>query len=305
MIPSLSPLSNLFLDSLNRVEQEIQTVTAQVTSGYRIAQPSDAPDQISPLLKLQASLQHNKAVSQTLSTVQAQVSGADQTVTTALQLLDQALSIGAQGASSTATAATRLSLVSQVQGLQQQMVSLADTEVAGHYVFSGDQDTSPSYCYDSATNTVQRLITPTATRQVELANKTTSAVDQTAQDLFDHRNADDSTAPDNVFAALSALAGALQNNDQAGIAAAESSLQTASSYLNSKQTFYGAVENRLASAISQIATENTSLQQQISSIRDTDEVQAALTLTSAETEQQAALAAEAHRPHSSLFDFLG
>lgn len=305
MIPSLSPSSNRFLDNLNRVEQEIQTVTAQVSSGYRISQPSDAPDQISPLLRLQASLQHNQSVSKNLSTVQAQVSSADQAVTSAIQLLDQALSIGAQGASSTATAGTRQSLVPQVQAIQQQMVSLADTEVAGHYVFSGDQDGSPPYSYDSATNTVQRLFTPTATRQVELADRTTTAVDQTAQDLFDHRNADDSAAPDNIFAALSALSTALQNNDQPGVAAAEQSLQSASSYINSKQTFYGAVENRVSSAVSQITTENTSLQQGISAIRDTDEAQAALTLTSAETDQQAAMAAEGKRPHSSLFDFLG
>ena len=104
---------------------------------------------------------------------------------------------------------------------------------------------------------------------------------------------------------MNSLAVALQNNDQAGITAAVTSLQTASSYLNSQETFYGNTENRIASAITQISTENTSLQQQISNIRDTNEVQAALTLTSAETQQQAAMAAEAKRPNTSLFDFLG
>jgi flagellar hook-associated protein 3 FlgL len=306
MIPSLSPSSNLFLDNLNRLQDKISNVTAQVSSGYQISQPSDAPDQISPLLQLQASLSHNQAVSENLTNVKAQVTGADQAVGSAIQLLDQALSLGAQGANATTTAATDASLSQQVQGIQQQLVSISNTQVAGVYVFSGDQATSPSYAYDPTQPTgVQRLITPSATSQVELADGTTANVELTAGDLFDERNADDSIAPGNVFAAVNSLAVALQNNDQAGITAAVTSLQTASSYLNSQETFYGNTENRIASAITQISTENTSLQQQISNIRDTNEVQAALTLTSAETQQQAAMAAEAKRPNTSLFDFLG
>jgi flagellin-like hook-associated protein FlgL len=74
--------------------------------------------------------------------------------------------------------------------------------------------------------------------------------------------------------------------------------------LNSKEVFYGATTNRLDSAVTRLNTENVSLQQQISAIRDTDTVQAAVTLTSAETQNQAALEAEAKVPHTSLFDFL-
>ena len=104
MIPSLSPSIKSFPEWLvERLQSTINTATAQMSSGYRISQPSDAPDQISPLLQLQASLSHNQAVSSNLTTVQADVTSADQAVSTAIQLLDQALSLGAQGASSTST----------------------------------------------------------------------------------------------------------------------------------------------------------------------------------------------------------
>ena len=505
MIPSLSPATNLFLNGLSSLQSIINTTTEQLTSGYSINQPSDAPDQISPLLQLMANLSQKQTILENLSSVQATVSAADGAVSTGIQLLQQATSLGAQGASSTTTAATRAQLATQVASIQQQMVALADTRVSGQYIFGGDQDTSLPYAMgpppvtvgsataaainpgDAATFTIQtaagqtqfaitgqpgdtlqkqlaelntnlqslgitasldpagklefqsanafsvsaiattarnlvdtttdlvdnsglnnyqfagqapapgggndiqitvggvnvtatlpdglgtadqanvdaintaiqtagitgvtavldqtqagtisfqgpanfsisddslasgtyvldgnsagtaangvgRLTLQQATRQIDLGDNTFTTVDQTAQDLFDHRNADDSLAPDNVFAALNSLRIALTNNDNAGITAAQTSLDTASRYLNSKDVFYGAAENRLDAAVTELNTENVSLQQRISSIRDTDTVQAAETLTAAETQDQAALAAEAKLPQTTLFDYLG
>jgi flagellar hook-associated protein 3 FlgL len=312
MIPSLSPSENFFLNGLTRLQSKITTATAQLSSGYRISQPSDAPDQIAPLLQLQAVLCHNRATTSALTRVQADVAGADQAVSSAIQLLDQARSIGAQGASTASSTATRAALAEQVISIQQQMVALANTQSAGRYVFGGDQDASPPYALNLnqpltvPQNGVDRLFTSplSATRDIEVSDRAFIRIDQTAQDLFDHRQADDSLASDNVFAALDSLRVALQNDDESGITAAQTSLHAASSWLNSTQGLYGSALNRINAATTQINNENVNLEQQISSIRDTDVVQTAMELTSAETQNQAAMAAEAKLPRTSLFDFL-
>ena len=313
MIPSLSPSSNSFLNGIDRLQTTINLATERISSGYRINQPSDAPDQISPLLQLQANLAHNQTVTANLNTLQADVTSADQAISSALQLLDQARSIGAQGATGTTSAATQAQLADQIQSIQEQMVTLANTNVAGRYIFSGDQSSSAAYQLDLnqpanvPQNGVDRLLTVpvTATRQIELSDRTFTNVDLTAQDLFDHRNTDDSLAADNVFAALNSMRIALANNNQPGINAAQTALETSSSYLNAKETFYGNATNRITAAQNQITTENNDLTQQISNIRDTDVAQTALALTAAETQSQAALAAEAKIPRSTLFDYLG
>ena len=65
-------------------------------------------------------------------------------------------------------------------------------------------------------------MTAPATRLIQDSNGVVFAVSKTAQDLFDHRNPDDSFAADNVFAAVNNLRLALANNDQAAtLAAAE------------------------------------------------------------------------------------
>ncbi len=509
MIPSLSPATNQFLTSLSALQQVMTTTTEQLTSGYAINQPSDAPDEIAPLLQLMANQSYNQTVLENLSNVQASVTGADQAVSSAVQLLQQASSLGAEGANSATTAATRTQLAEQVEDLQQQMVALADTQVSGQYIFAGDQSNSMPYALDlnpspvalgttpavainpndtatftiqtaagsnsiaitgqngdtlesqigelnsqlqadnlaitaslnaagvlefqsnsafsisgvagiagnlvSATqetidntslnsydwagqaaapgggndvevtaggvtatatladpaaptqadvdainsalqaqgitnvsaildlaqsgtisfqgstnfsvsddhlvagtfaldgnsavtpqNGVDRLVAPQqVTGQVDIGNHTFITVAQTAQDLFDNRNADDSVASDNVFAALNSLRIALTNNDTAGITAAQTSLESASGYLNSQDVFYGATENRLDAAVNQLTAQNTGLTQQISALRDTNTVQAAETLTQVQTEEQAALDAEGKFPPVTLFDYLG
>ena len=202
-----------------------------------------------------------------------------QGITTVTAVLDQANTISFQGTAN---------------------FSISDDHLAaGSYVLDGNSAVATQ-------NGVDRLTAPQqATRQINLGDSVSIGVDQTAQTIFDHRNTDDSLAPDNVFAALNSLRVALLNNDTAGISAAQTSLDTASQYLNTQDVFYGATENRLSAAVSQIDSQNTSLQQQISAMRDTDVAKAAETLTAAETQDQAALAAEAKFPRTNLFDYLG
>jgi flagellin-like hook-associated protein FlgL len=175
-----------------------------------------------------------------------------------------------------------------------------DHSVDGTYVFDGNSTTAAI-----PANGVDRLMSQTATEQIELADRSFITAGQTAQDLFDHRNPDDSIASDNVFAALNSLRIALINNDQTGITAAQTSIQTASSYLNSRETFYGNTLDRITAATNQISSENVNLQRQISAIRDTNVAQTALELSSADAQEQAALTAEGKVPYTSLFNFLG
>lgn len=178
--------------------------------------------------------------------------------------------------------------------------SISDDHLtAGSFVLDGNSSLATQ-------NGVGRLVAPEpVTSQVDIGNHTLITAAQSAQALFDHRNADDSFASDNVFAALNSLRIALTNNDTAGIAAAQTSLDSASQYLNSQDVFYGATENRLDAAVTQLNSQNVDLQQQISDLRDTNTVQAAETLTQVQAEEQAALDAEGKFPTITLFNYLG
>jgi flagellar hook-associated protein 3 FlgL len=255
---------------------------------------------------LQSQLAGNNQVQTNLNNLQAGALAADSSLTSVLQLTNQAASLGAEGADSSTTAQTRQQLAQQVQTIFDQVVSTSQTEVAGRYIFSGDDDQSPQYQVDpSSGNGVDQLTTALNTSQAQDTNGNTFPVGLTAAQIFDPRNSDNSYAPGNMFAALTSLYQSLNTNDTAGITSAIASLQTASAFVNTQQGFYGALENRITNSLNTAATQNTALTSQISAIQDTNFAEAATELTEGQTALQAALQAQSKVPTTSLFDFLG
>jgi flagellar hook-associated protein 3 FlgL len=220
--------------------------------------------------------------------------------------MDQATQIAAQSSNTMQTPATMQTLALQVQSLMSQMVALSQTQVQGRYIFSGDDDQNPSYQLDPTSPTgVLQLTTAGATRQIQDPEGGTFQASLTAQQIFDNQASTGGPAPDNVFNALNSLYLALQSNNQAGITAAQNMINQASQHLNNSQGFYGNVETQIQNASSYVATYTTQLKTQISTMQDADVTSAALQLTQASTQLQAAFQSQSKMPTTSLFSFLG
>src|SRR5436189_43886 len=106
MISSLNPTTQQFLNTLNRISDQMQQAQRQVASGLRVAQVSDSPDVISTLLAARASLSSTQQISSNLGLVKTEVDAGEQALQSAVTLFDQIQTLGAQGDTSTATAAT-------------------------------------------------------------------------------------------------------------------------------------------------------------------------------------------------------
>jgi len=302
MISSLDAASQLFLSNLDRIQQAVAAANEQVSSGKKINVASDAPDQVGSLLQLRAELAHNGQIQTNLSSAQADASAADSAIGSAITMMDQALTLGEQGANSTQTADILQNLAQQVEAIQEQMVACSQTQVQGRFIFSGDQMNSPPYTFDStllATDPVVQQSAAPATYRVEDPAGGSFAAAQSAQQIFD------ATGSGNVFTALNNLRLALQSGDPTAVANAIDPIKQASTYLNTMQAFYGGVENRIQNANDYAANLDTQLRTRISQTEDADAVSAAMKLTQSSTQLQAALQMQGKMPHSSLFDYLG
>jgi len=305
MVNSLNPANEQFVNNVDLIQQRLNQVNQQLSSGYRIQQASDDPAALGDIFQTRSDLARVTQVDQNLNLVNAEVTTADSTVQSAIQLLDNVVTLGEQGANSTTSAQQQVTLGGQVQDVLAQLVGLTRTQVNGVYIFSGDQTSSPPYQVDpSSPNGVDQLVTAPATRQIQDPTGLTFAVAQTAQDLFDKRDAQGNFAPENVFAAVTNLQVALQNNNQAGITTALGQVQTAQAYLTQQSGFYGEVENRISSATDLAQKFQTQYQAQLSSEQDTDVTSAAIQLTQDTTQLNAAMASQARLPQTSLFDYL-
>jgi len=303
-INSATPGSAWFLNGVSSLQQELTQTERQLSSGYQVQDAADAPAQTSQLIDLESSLAATQAYQANLTRVQTEANAADTALGSAISLLDSARSLVSQAANSTVTPAVRQGILVQIQGIQLQLVNIANTNVEGRYIFGGDRDQSAAYQYNSATGTVTAVTTSAATRLITDTQGQPVFHSLTAQQIFDPQDGTGASTPNSTIAALASLATALANNDQPGIATAITSLGTASNWLNQQQAYYGASEQRLTSEQNIAANQATALEAGISGIRDTNIAQAATDLATETTDQSAAYAAQAAISKKSLFDYL-
>ena len=275
MISGLDANSELFLAALDRVQRRISDANLQATSGKRVSVASDAPDQVSDLLKLKAEQRHNTQAKANLAVAKADADTADNTISASIRLLDRALQVGAQGANSTLDADKRLSLANEIEALQAQVQANS------------------------------RALTLPANFQIEDPAGGSFAASKSAAEIYDLHNPDGTVASGNVFTALNDLRLALLSNNVTGVTTAIDAVKTASGYLNSMEAFYGTVQNRIDAATDYAQSHDIDLKAQISQKEDADLPTAALQITQGNTQLQAAFQLRAKIPQSSLFDYLG
>jgi flagellar hook-associated protein 3 FlgL len=305
MITGLNASNNQFVTSLDTLQTQLNNSENQLSSGIRVNQASDAPQQVGDIFQARADLSGFNQTIQNLNAVQAQVNTGDSSVQSAVQLMQNAVTLGTEGAGTNVTQAQRNALATQVQSVLSQLVGLSATQVNGVYIFSGDASGSQPYQLDPASPTgVDRLVTAQATQQIADPTGIRFQTAMTAQDLFDKRDSSDNPAPENAFAALNNLQLALQAGDTTAIGTALDSVKTASTYLNQQLGFYGAAENRITSAINLAQKFQVQTQTELSNLQDTDVSAVAVQVTQTTTALNAAMAAQAKRPTSTLFDFL-
>src|SRR5437764_12777481 len=117
MVSNLSPSNQLFLDSLNRIDERMQLAQRRISNGVRFEQVSDNPDQVSTLLQARARLDTSQQVLTNLGRVKNEVDAGEQALQSAVQLFDQVQTLGAQGATGTSSATVRAALAQQVGSL--------------------------------------------------------------------------------------------------------------------------------------------------------------------------------------------
>ncbi len=306
MITGIAASNGSFLADLNQLENRISQTSQQVSSGIRVNQASDDPSAIASILDYQNQIDQITQTQTNLDYANTDVKTADGALQSASSLMNQLVSIAAQGATSTATPSSRTELGQQVQQIEQQLVLIANTTVQGRYIFGGDQPTIQPYTFDwSSPDGVVANSTPTNTAVIADASGSTIVPGLTAQQIFDAQNAGGGAAPNNVFAAAYSLGQALLSNDQPGIQNATTAISAAATQVAQSNEYYGNTETWIGQATTDAASRLTNLRTALSGLRDTDVAQAATELQTDQTALEAALAAHASLDNRTLFSFLG
>ena len=128
---------------MQQSEQTLSTALQQVSTSKRVNTISDDPAASATMVR---SLAASAAVDRYTSNVSAvRAQSADAALSSVVTALNQAVTLGTQGANSTANATNRLAIAAQVQGILSTVVGQANADYQGSFLFGGLANLTPPF----------------------------------------------------------------------------------------------------------------------------------------------------------------
>jgi len=285
------------LYNLSQSQSQENTALQQVATGLRVNMPSDDPAAAAADVQNQAAQSQTDQYLQNTSSLEGLLQTADSTLSSVVTSLNQAVSLGVEGANGTLSAADQQSIAQQVQGIRDGMVQLANVSYQGSYIFAGTANNTAPYSLNPAQPSGVQYNGNTGTNTVGIASGRNIQVNVPGSQIFQGAGGD-------VMGSLQQLITALQSGNTANIGTATNQVTAALNHVSQQRVFYGNAVNELNSNQTFLQQEKVNLQTQQNSLVGVDMATAASNLNLAQTAHQAALAALAKVIPESLLDYL-
>jgi flagellar hook-associated protein 3 FlgL len=282
------------LAALAESQRQEDNALLQLASGRRINQPSDDPGGAALLSQIRDRGNQADSFLRSAGNVSGQLQMADSALSSVVEALQRAISLGTEGGTGTINDADRASIADEVVGLRDQLVSLANVSYQGRYVFAGTAETQP-FVKDSNVPSGVRYAGDRGVNAVEIGNGFQIAVNQPGSDIFNAPGSD-------VFEAIQDLITGLQTNS--GIDSAVVAVRKAYDYVAQKRVFYGNSIQQIGGQQNYLKNEKLQLGQQEDTVAAADMAAVASQLVNAANARNATLAAVAKTSQLSLFDYL-
>lgn len=290
-------MSGDVLSAIWQTQNQENTALQQMSTGKRVNVPSDDPLAAAQMVGNQDQSKRADQYLQNIDTLTNQLQTADGAMSSVVQSLTQAITLGVQGATGTLSAGNRQQIVENLQGIQSQLMQLANTSVGGNYLFGGTATTAPPYALNSASPSGVTYNGNSGTNTVQVADGLNLQTNLPGNQLFQNAGGD-------VFGALQQLITALQSGTAASAGTATNQLRSAFDFITGQRIFYGNAINQLNSTQTFLRQEQVTLKSQENNLVGADITKAATDLTRATTAHDGALAAAAKILPTSLLDYL-
>jgi flagellar hook-associated protein 3 FlgL len=301
MVRMLDSATERFLDDLRAANSRMERAQREVSSGRRLATAGDAPDSVAALTQVRADLSRLSQTRSNLDRVKTEADTAEAALQQSVKLMDRVRTLGMTGASGIQTALTRESIAGELGTILERMVGLANSEVDGRFIFSGDADQAPAFTIDFADSPPwSNYLGSPATRRALHPTGVTFATSKDAGEVFDNTD-----PTKNVFESIEAMRQSLLANNDDALQAALAPLAQVSAHLNAMLSSYGNVQTEIDEGIDTGEKLRLQLEARRATLEDADLTTSILELNQTEFQRDAALQVRGAIPRRSLFDYLG
>lgn len=289
-----NPLPDL-LAALAETQSQINRDLAQTASGTSVSTPSDDPAAAAMLVRNAGQTAEADQFLKSAGNISGAMQTADAALSSVITTLNRAISLGTQGATGTVNGSNRMAIATEVQGIQSQLLSLANLSYQGNFIFAGTATQDAPYELDPASSSGVRYVGNSNTNTVTVGNHLTVAANLPGSGLF-------SSSGKDMFQAIQDLITSLQSGDNIDVAV--NAVSTAYDHINAQRVFYGNIMNQVKSQENFLNSEKTQLAQQQNTIAGADLSKVLSDLVNAQTSREATLEAIGRTQQNNLFDYL-
>ncbi len=289
--------SAALIADMQNSQDALSTAVSQLASGKRVATPSDDPAAFgADVRSLAASAEVDRYTSNADAVVnRAQM--ADSALSSVVNSLTQAVSIGTEGASSSLTTANHAALVTEAQGLLANVLAQANLSYQGSSLFSGTATPADTFTANASSANGYTYNGNSGVNQSAIGDGLQVATNVPGDQIF-------LSSAGNVLGSLNSLVTALQSGSSTDVATATSAVSAAIEHVGQQRVVYANVTNQAQAQESYLSQETLSLTSQQSALTGIDFSTAATNLTQAQTAHSAILAVAAKVLPVSLLDYL-
>lgn len=288
------PLPDL-ISAIQQNQQQINTDLQEISTGQRVNLPSDDPAAAATLVRNAGQTATADQFLRSITSVQGEFQDADSALSSVVTVLQRAITLGVEGANGTLNSSDRASLAAEVQGIQSQLVSLANLSYQGSYVFAGTATQTAPYVVDPTSSSGITYVGNSNVNSITVGDSLTLHSNLPGSQLFSSPGSD-------VFQAVQDLITGLQTGNNIDVAVGE--ISTAYQHINAQRVFYGNSINQLNSQQTFLNSDTTQLAQQQSSVGGADLPAVISNLTAAQTGRQATLEAIGQTQQTNLFTYI-
>lgn len=150
-VPS-SSLYNLTTSRLNRIKGELLEANETITTGKKVNSLSDNPVTISPILNLKSSISNIEQFADNIATGRQWLEGGETALSNTKELITEAKTLSIAMNNGVMTDEDLVSGAESIAGIRDHILTLANTQVKGNYIFSGTKTNIMSFVPDDPEN---------------------------------------------------------------------------------------------------------------------------------------------------------
>jgi flagellar hook-associated protein 3 FlgL len=273
--------------NLGNISEELNKASEIASTGKRINTLSDDPVGLTQSLSIQSNLANIEQMQRNINFGNSWLNASESALTSVENILSDTKALCVQMASGTVGADQRSAAAETVQNNLEEIISLANTDVSGNYIFSGSKTDTETFDQDGTYNGDNNAFA------IKISKSASVEIGSDGQAVFG-----------TLFNTLADLKTALQSNDVSGIQDAMGKLDTHMDDISAKISDVGSKMDRMQIKNNIFQNLNLSNTERLSNIEDADMAEAIMNVSATQLTYQAALSSSAKVMSLSLVDYL-